>query len=94
LNYLNSGIPFCLPVFERSGLELTRAVANLEHAWCERGEFVVDLAMPVGARIIVREQYYRAVKPEVGRTYSADEAFMLSVKNKHDGPWVNGEQNS
>ena len=32
---------------------------RIEHAWCERGEWVVDLAMPVGSRIIERERYYR-----------------------------------
>lgn len=60
---------------------------RIDHAWCERGEFVVDLAMPIGSRIIERERYYRVVNPEVGRVYSADEALLFAMKNRHDGPW-------
>jgi hypothetical protein len=29
---------------------------RIDHAWCERGEMVVDLAMPVGARVTERER--------------------------------------
>jgi hypothetical protein len=66
---------------------------RIEHAWCERGELIVlDLAMPVGARFIEREQYYRVMKPEVTKTYSAEEALLLSIKNGHDGPWDESEQ--
>jgi hypothetical protein len=65
---------------------------RIEHAWCERGELVVDLAMPVGARIIKREAYYRVVKPEVSRAYSSDDALLLAIKNRHDGPWDESEQ--
>lgn len=68
-----------------------RVGKRIEHAWCERGNFVVDLAMPVGARIIEKETYYRAVKPEVSKVYAADEAFDLSVNNQHDGPWREDE---
>lgn len=64
-----------------------RVGKRIEHAWCERGEFVVDLAMPVGSRIVAKEVYYRAVQPNVARTYSSDEANDLSVKDRHDGPW-------
>lgn len=65
---------------------------RIEHAWCERGEFVVDLAMPVGARIVEREQYYRVVKPEVSKLYLSEDALRLSAKNKHHGPWNDDEQ--
>lgn len=34
-----------------------------------------------------RETYYRAVKPEVQKMYSSDDALMLEIKNRHDGPW-------
>ncbi|HWB14128.1 MAG TPA: hypothetical protein VG826_33185 [Pirellulales bacterium] len=60
---------------------------RIEHAWCERGDWVVDLAMPVGARFVGREQYYRVVKPENAKVYSAEEAVVLSLKHRHDGPW-------
>jgi hypothetical protein len=33
-----------------------KAGRRIEHAWCERGELVADLAMPLGARLIEREQ--------------------------------------
>jgi hypothetical protein len=70
-----------------------RAGKRVEHAWCERGEWVVlDLAMPVGARFIERKQYYRVMKPEVKKAYSADEALLLSIKHRHDGPWDETEQ--
>lgn len=69
-----------------------RVGKRIEHAWCERGDFVVDLAIPVGARIIEKGTYYRAVQPEVSRSYAADEALDLSINNKHDGPWREDEQ--
>ena len=65
---------------------------RIEHAWCERGEFVADLAMPVGSRIIKRDLYYRTLQPEVSKVYSSDDASLLSIKNKHDGPWDESEQ--
>ncbi len=52
-----------------------------------RDEVIVDLAMPVGPRIIEREQYYRVAKPEVSKSYSTNEALLLSFMNRHDGPW-------
>ena len=65
---------------------------HIEHAWCERGEFVVDLAQPVGARIIERERYYRVLQVQVAKQYSADDALFMSVKNRHSGPWGESEQ--
>jgi hypothetical protein len=69
-----------------------RVGKRIDHAWCEREEVIVDLAMPVGARIIERERYYRVVKPEVRKLYSSADALLLSIKNKHDGPWDESEQ--
>lgn len=69
-----------------------RVGKRIEHAWCESGEVVVDLAMPVGLRIIEREQYYRTIKPEVSKRYSSDDALFLTIKNRHDGPWDESEQ--
>jgi hypothetical protein len=63
-----------------------------EHAWCERGDKVIDLAMPVGHRIIDRDTYYRVIEPEVKKVYSSDDAIFLVVKNGHDGPWEEWEQ--
>jgi len=65
---------------------------RIEHAWCERGELVVDLALPVGSRIIERDRYYQAAKPDVSTVYSSDDALLLSVKNGHHGPWLDSEQ--
>ena len=65
---------------------------RIEHAWCERDDVVVDLAMPVPARIIDREQYYRLIQPDVSERYSSEEAVVLSVKNGHHGPWDESEQ--
>jgi hypothetical protein len=53
---------------------------------------VVDLALPVGSRIVKREQYYRVVKPEVSKVYSSDDALLLSIKNGHHGPWTDTQQ--
>ena len=64
-----------------------RVGKRIEHAWCERDRFVVDLAMPVGSRIIEREQYYRVTQPQVKNRYSSDDAVVLSLKNRHHGPW-------
>jgi hypothetical protein len=52
----------------------------------------VDLAMPVGARIIDRERYYRVVQPEVHKAYSSEDAMILAIRNRHDGPWDESEQ--
>jgi hypothetical protein len=65
---------------------------RIDHAWCERGDFVVDLARPIGARILNRDDYYRLAKPEVSAVYSSDDAMLLAMKNKHDGPWGESEQ--
>lgn len=65
---------------------------RIDHAWCERGELVVDLAMPVGARVIERERYYRVVQPEVRKVYTSEEAMLLAIRNRHDGPWDGTEQ--
>lgn len=65
---------------------------RIEHAWCERGDFVVDMTMPVEARIIERERYYRVFKPKAEKLYSSDDALILSIKNRHDGPWDESEQ--
>jgi hypothetical protein len=60
---------------------------RIEHAWCEREGFVVDLALLVGRRIVAKKTYYAAGKPEVRRSYSAEEARELASNHKHDGPW-------
>lgn len=65
---------------------------RIDHAWCERGSFVVDLTLSVGCRIIERELYYEAFEPQVAKTYAIDEALLLSVKNGHPGPWDESEQ--
>jgi hypothetical protein len=65
---------------------------RIEHAWCERERFVLDLAMPVGSRIIEREQYYRVLQPHVKNKYSSKDALVLSLKNRHHGPWGESEQ--
>ena len=65
---------------------------RIDHAWCERDEWVVDLAMPVGARIIERELYYRAIKPEPAKRYSSEDALVLAIRTGHDGPWNESEQ--
>lgn len=69
-----------------------RAGKRIEHAWCERGRFVVDLALPVGSRVVGRDVYYRVLQPEVRRVYQAEEAMLLAIKNRHDGPWGDSEQ--
>jgi len=68
-----------------------KAGKRIEHAWCERDKFVVDLSMPIGARIIERDQYYRVVQPVVVRRYSTDDALFLAIRNRHDGPWNESE---
>ena len=62
------------------------------HAWCEREDQVVDLTLPVGMRIVEREEYYRITQPEVSKRYSSEETLLLSIKNRHDGPWDEAEQ--
>ena len=65
---------------------------RIEHAWCERGHLIVDLAMPVEVRVIDRHTYYRTIHPEVSRVYSAEDALLLSIRNGHHGPWDDTEQ--
>jgi hypothetical protein len=65
---------------------------RLKHAWCERGDDVIDLAMPVGMRDFKRDKYYRAVEPEITKRYSAEHARLLLIRNRHYGPWEESEQ--
>ena len=65
---------------------------RIEHAWCERDNSVVDLTLPVGSRLVEREEYYRVTQPEVSKVYSSEDALLLSVKNGHQGPWDESEQ--
>lgn len=65
---------------------------RIEHAWCEREGVVVDLALPVGSRIIERERYYKSAQPQVSKLYSSEDAILLAIKNRHDGPWDETEQ--
>jgi hypothetical protein len=65
---------------------------RIQHAWCERGDKIVDLVMPVGHRIIDRERYYQILQPQVHKRYSSDDAIFLVIKNRHDGPWEEWEQ--
>ena len=65
---------------------------RINHAWCERGGLVVDLAMPIGARITERETYYRVIKVEISKVYSSDDALIVSIKTGHNGPWDESEQ--
>ena len=65
---------------------------RVNHAWCERGAIVVDLARPLGARVVERGLYYRLAQPEVSKVYSSDDAVLLAIKNRHDGPWEEWEQ--
>lgn len=70
----------------------SRLGRRMDHAWCERGDMVVDLIMPVGLRIIDRVEYYRIVKPVVNKVYSSSDALVLSIRTGHDGPWNESEQ--
>ena len=65
---------------------------RIEHAWAERGDVVVDLTAHPRVRIIDRHSYYRAIQPDISRSYSADDALMLSIRNRHHGPWDEAEQ--
>ncbi len=39
-----------------------------------------------------KEAYYLAGKPEISKVYSCDDAVLLSIKNRHDGPWDETER--
>jgi hypothetical protein len=52
----------------------------------------VDLALPVGARVIERATYYRVLRPEVRKAYPCEDAVLLAIRNRHDGPWDDTEQ--
>jgi hypothetical protein len=67
-------------------------VGRLRHAWCERGEVVIDLAMPVGMREFKRDHYYRVAEPEITKRYPDEHAVLLSIRNNHCGPWEEWEQ--
>lgn len=69
-----------------------KAGKRTDHAWCERGDLVVDLATPVGARVFGRERYYRVVPPKVRMVYSCEDAMLRAIRDRHDGPWDGPEQ--
>jgi hypothetical protein len=68
-----------------------KAGKRINHAWCERGEMVVDLAMPTGVKVVKGRRYYRVLKPKVSNTYSSEDALILSLKHRHYGPWHESE---
>lgn len=65
---------------------------RIDHAWCERGDIIVDLTLPVEVRVSERGHYYRNVRPEISNLYSSQHALMLSLRNQHQGPWDESEQ--
>jgi len=65
---------------------------RMNHAWCERGEDVIDIAMPVGMRDFKRDKYYEILEPEVCKRYAAQHAVFLFLRNRHYGPWEEHEQ--
>ncbi len=65
---------------------------RIGHAWCELGDDIVDLAMPVGVRDFKRDQYYRVLQPEVSRRYPTEHAVFLFLRNGHYEPWEDWEQ--
>ena len=65
---------------------------RIEHAWCERDDLVVDLAMHPEVRVIDRHSYYRLIQPEVSKRYSVKEALFLSISTGHHGPWDESEE--
>jgi hypothetical protein len=69
-----------------------RAGKRMGHAWCERGEDVMDLAMPVGMRDFKRDKYYKILMPEVSKRYAGQHAVFLFLRNRHYGPWEESEQ--
>lgn len=60
---------------------------RIDHAWCEREGFVVEMTLPEAHRIISKETFYRTTKAEGRRSYSGEEARDLALRHKHDGPW-------
>jgi len=56
---------------------------RIEHAWCERRDLVVDLAIPIGAKIINRDKYYEVLSPTDCTIYTADEASIMMLKTGH-----------
>jgi hypothetical protein len=69
-----------------------RVGKRVNHAWCERDDQIVDLTLPVGMRIVEREEYYRITHLEVSKRCSSEETLLLSIKNRHNGPWGASEQ--
>ncbi len=61
-------------------------VGRLKHAWCERDEAVIDLAMPVGMRQFKRDKYYRVLDPDVTERYSAEHAVFPFLLRGHHRP--------
>ena len=74
------------------GTVLNAQAGTLKHAWCERDEEVIDLAMPVGMRKFTREEYYRVLEPDAAKRYPAEHALLLFIRNGHYGPWEESEQ--
>lgn len=65
---------------------------RIEHAWCEHRDVVVDLAMPIGSRVISKATFYETIQPDVTNRYSIDDALFLSIRTRHDGPWDESER--
>ncbi len=50
------------------------------------------LPLPAGSRIVERERYYRSAKPEVRKRCPSEEAMLLAIESRHDGPWDDMKQ--
>jgi hypothetical protein len=58
----------------------------------DQGHEVVHPALPhedfaETVRIIGRERYYRVLQPEVRKAYPCEDALLLAIRSRHDGPW-------
>ena len=67
-------------------------VTNMEgrsfmHAWCEEGDQVIDLTTLGADKPMDKEKWYSLTQAEPLATYTAEEAIIKSIKERHWGPW-------
>ena len=60
---------------------------RFDHAWCEEGDQVIDVTTLGPDRPMNKDRWYEITEAEPTATYSAEEAIIKGIKERHWGPY-------
>jgi hypothetical protein len=61
---------------------------RIDHAWCERGEEVVDLTQSSNGTPFQKRKYFANSSAIAEYRYSADDIAFIGLTTGHSGPWT------